>query len=151
MGGSVPGLRTQLQFLESDVALQVPLGVVDFAARQVDFVANCQSVGHFIPCRMFGDHHDFICEHHFVQMIWSPHDEESGRECLAQCRGIAETASKLLAAASFLPLTPDLDRIVPVHACSARESSEHPRRSGLSSPRAPNASSSSVDRRWVRS
>jgi hypothetical protein len=36
MGGGAPGLRTQLQFLsECDVALQVPLGVLDFAACQV--------------------------------------------------------------------------------------------------------------------
>ena len=49
MGSRVPDLRRQLEFLsKTRVALQVPLRLAYFAARELDFVAKCQPVGQIL-------------------------------------------------------------------------------------------------------
>ena len=83
MGSRVPDLRRQLELLsKTPVALQVPLRLAYFAARELDFVAKCQPVGQILPrSSLFGDRDDLIGERdHFVQTIGSPHDKEPGGE-----------------------------------------------------------------------
>ena len=134
------------------MALQVPTRLADFTARELDFVANGQPVGHVLPCSsLFGDRDDLIGERqHFVQTIRPPQDEESGRERPTQGRGIPEAASKFhcLAAAHFLAVGagPQPDRPSTMPAAHANRASTLAR-SRLSSGSPPSASSSNVDER----
>ena len=134
------------------VALQVPLRLADFAAREMDFVAKCQPVGQFLPCSsLFGD----SSRSHLRASAFRPN--RSGPHMMRNLavsaqpsvagsprRRASSTASRLRASCSWRRASTGPPQYQPAaHANRASTLA----RSRLSSASPPSASSSSVDRR----